>query len=121
MDMSGPLGLLSGHVRPAGAAGRGLGAIARTSEIRPCPSVDRMDVRWSVWTCWSFVDRWEGGAAERPAIRRARRLRQHATEATKATRKLLVAGVVLPQHAVVVGMVIRQQVAETLTWLPPVR
>jgi hypothetical protein len=49
-DMSGRFGELSGHVHPAGATGRGLGAIAWTSIICPCPSVGRRTTIWSHWT-----------------------------------------------------------------------
>jgi hypothetical protein len=57
MDMSGPNCLLSGHVHPAGAMGRGVGAIAWTSVLCPCPSVGRSATIRSHWTVWTPVVR----------------------------------------------------------------
>ena len=56
MDNSRPDRELTGHVHPAGATGRGLGAMAWTSIICPCPSIGRMDVRWSYRTVWTHLD-----------------------------------------------------------------
>jgi hypothetical protein len=71
MDNSRPDRELSGHVHPAGAAGRGLAAIAWTSIICPCPSVGRnvtvrphwpirtlaVSSRTDVWDVWYVVDK----------------------------------------------------------------
>ena len=53
MDNSRPDRELSGHVHPAGATRQGLGAIAWTSGICPCPSIGRtatVRLHWPVRT-----------------------------------------------------------------------
>ena len=55
MDNSRPDRELTGHVRPAGWTRRGLGAMAWTSTLCPCPSVGRMDVHRPYRTLWTRV------------------------------------------------------------------